>query len=146
MPSAYAEEPRPPEPVEDPGIGMSEHSPDGGPQMTAAVRPTGMPCGQRCAKPCSVTRACCSWVKTWEVRWHLRGEQGSARRVRTRPHPRHTAVRAGVHGRRYRRGTRGPSPIVEMMTVNFSLLALDQMMNTAAALRHMSGGQFLCRW
>lgn len=28
------------------------------------------------------------------------------------------------------------------MTVNFSLLALDQILNTAATLRHMSGGQF----
>ena len=36
----------------------------------------------------------------------------------------------------------GMRPIVEIMTVNFSLLALDQIMNTAAALRHMSGGQF----
>lgn len=33
-------------------------------------------------------------------------------------------------------------PIVEIMTVNFSLLALDQIMNTAAALQHMTGGQF----
>ena len=33
-------------------------------------------------------------------------------------------------------------PIVEIMTVNFSLLALDQIMNTAATLLHMSGGQF----
>ena len=33
-------------------------------------------------------------------------------------------------------------PIVEVMTVNFSLLALDAIVNTAAALRHMSGGQF----
>jgi hypothetical protein len=33
-------------------------------------------------------------------------------------------------------------PIVEVMTVNFSLLALDQIMNTAATIRHMSGGQF----
>ena len=33
-------------------------------------------------------------------------------------------------------------PIVEIMTVNFSLLALDQIVNTAALLRHMSGGQF----
>ncbi|MEZ5230125.1 MAG: hypothetical protein R2710_26705 [Acidimicrobiales bacterium] len=31
--------------------------------------------------------------------------------------------------------------IVEIMTVNFSLLALDQIVNTAATLRHMSGGQ-----
>lgn len=36
----------------------------------------------------------------------------------------------------------GVHPIVEIMTVNFSLLALDQIVNTAAALRHMSGGQF----
>lgn len=36
----------------------------------------------------------------------------------------------------------GMRPIVEIMTVNFSLLALDPLMNTAATLRHMSGGQF----
>jgi pyruvate dehydrogenase E1 component beta subunit len=36
----------------------------------------------------------------------------------------------------------GMRPIVEVMTVNFSLLALDQIVNTAALLRHMSGGQF----
>lgn len=36
----------------------------------------------------------------------------------------------------------GLRPIIEVMTVNFSLLALDQIVNTAAALRHMSGGQF----
>ena len=36
----------------------------------------------------------------------------------------------------------GMRPIVEIMTVNFSLLAMDQIVNTAATLRHMSGGQF----
>ncbi len=35
----------------------------------------------------------------------------------------------------------GMRPIVEIMTVNFSLLALDQILNTAATLLHMSGGQ-----
>lgn len=35
----------------------------------------------------------------------------------------------------------GMRPIVEIMTVNFSLLALDQIMNNAATLCHMSGGQ-----
>lgn len=35
----------------------------------------------------------------------------------------------------------GLRPIVEIMSVNFSLLALDQIVNTAATLRHMSGGQ-----
>ena len=36
----------------------------------------------------------------------------------------------------------GLRPIVEVMTVNFSLLALDQIVNTAATYLHMSGGQF----
>jgi pyruvate dehydrogenase E1 component beta subunit/2-oxoisovalerate dehydrogenase E1 component len=36
----------------------------------------------------------------------------------------------------------GMRPIVEIMTVNFSLLALDQILNTAATIRHMSAGQF----
>jgi len=35
----------------------------------------------------------------------------------------------------------GMRPVVEVMTVNFSLLALDQIMNTAATFLHMSGGQ-----
>ncbi|MCH0567535.1 MULTISPECIES: alpha-ketoacid dehydrogenase subunit beta [unclassified Streptomyces] len=35
----------------------------------------------------------------------------------------------------------GMRPIVEIMTVNFSLLALDQILNNAATLLHMSGGQ-----
>jgi pyruvate dehydrogenase E1 component beta subunit len=35
----------------------------------------------------------------------------------------------------------GAKPIVEIMTVNFSLLALDQILNNAATLCHMSGGQ-----
>ena len=36
----------------------------------------------------------------------------------------------------------GMRPIVEIMTVNFSLLASDQIVNNAATLLHMSGGQF----
>lgn len=36
----------------------------------------------------------------------------------------------------------GLRPIVEIMTVNFSLLALDQIMNNAATYLHMSGGLF----
>ncbi len=35
----------------------------------------------------------------------------------------------------------GMHPIVEVMTVNFALLALDQLVNNAATLLHMSGGQ-----
>jgi pyruvate/2-oxoglutarate/acetoin dehydrogenase E1 component len=36
----------------------------------------------------------------------------------------------------------GMRPIVEIMTVNFSMLAFDQIVNNAATIRHMSGGQF----
>ena len=36
----------------------------------------------------------------------------------------------------------GMRPIVEVMTVNFSLLAADQIINTAAVYLYMSGGQF----
>lgn len=35
----------------------------------------------------------------------------------------------------------GLRPVIEIMTVNFGLLALDQIVNNAAILRHMSGGQ-----
>ena len=36
----------------------------------------------------------------------------------------------------------GMRPIVEIMTVNFSFLALDQIINNAATLLHMSGGAY----
>lgn len=35
----------------------------------------------------------------------------------------------------------GMRPVIEIMTVNFSLLAMDQIINNAATLLHMSGGQ-----
>src|SRR5688572_31463070 len=35
-------------------------------------------------------------------------------------------------------------PIIEMMTFNFALLALDQIVNHAAKLHYMSGGQYAC--
>ena len=37
----------------------------------------------------------------------------------------------------------GGRPVVEIMTVNFALLALDSIINMAAKLRYMSGGQFI---
>lgn len=36
----------------------------------------------------------------------------------------------------------GLRPVVELMTVNFSLLAIDQIVNHAAKIHYMSGGQF----
>lgn len=38
----------------------------------------------------------------------------------------------------------GLRPIIEMMTWNFAILAMDQIVNNAAKLRHMSGGQLRC--
>lgn len=38
----------------------------------------------------------------------------------------------------------GLRPIVEMMTWNFAFLALDQIVNNAAKMRYMSGGQLAC--
>ncbi|MFT3835787.1 MAG: pyruvate dehydrogenase complex E1 component subunit beta [Myxococcaceae bacterium] len=38
----------------------------------------------------------------------------------------------------------GLRPVVEMMTWNFAILAMDQIINNAAKIRHMSGGQIRC--
>ena len=38
----------------------------------------------------------------------------------------------------------GLRPIIEMMTWNFAILAMDQIVNSAAKVRHMSGGQLRC--
>jgi pyruvate dehydrogenase E1 component beta subunit len=58
-------------------------------------------------------------------------------RIRDTPLAESTFVGAGIGA-----ALGGSRPIVEVMTVNFSLLALDQIMNNAATIRHMSGGQF----
>ena len=57
-------------------------------------------------------------------------------RVRDTPLSENTFVGAGIGA-----ALGGMRPIVEVMTVNFSLLCLDQVGNNAATLRHMSGGQ-----
>ena len=57
-------------------------------------------------------------------------------RIRDTPLSESTFVGAGIGA-----ATAGMRPIVEIMTINFSLLALDQIVNTAATFRHMSGGQ-----
>jgi pyruvate dehydrogenase E1 component beta subunit len=58
-------------------------------------------------------------------------------RIRDTPLSESTFVGAGIGA-----ALGGMRPIVEVMTVNFSLLALDQIVNSASLLRHMSGGQF----
>jgi pyruvate dehydrogenase E1 component subunit beta len=57
-------------------------------------------------------------------------------RVRDTPLSESAFVGAGIGA-----ALAGLRPIVEVMTINFSLLALDQVVNNAAALRYMSGGQ-----
>ena len=64
-------------------------------------------------------------------------EEFGAQRIRDTPLSELAFVGAGIGA-----ALGGMRPIVEVMTVNFSLLALDQIVNTAATLRHMSGGQF----
>src|SRR5581483_5752808 len=57
-------------------------------------------------------------------------------RVRNTPLSESAFVGAGIGA-----ALGGMRPIVEVMTINFSLLALDQIVNNAATLRYMSGGQ-----
>jgi pyruvate dehydrogenase E1 component beta subunit len=64
-------------------------------------------------------------------------EEFGPQRIRDAPLSESAFVGAGIGA-----ALGGMRPIVEVMTVNFSLLALDQIMNNAATLSHMSGGQF----
>src|SRR3954469_15418014 len=63
-------------------------------------------------------------------------EDFGEKRVRDTPISENTIVGAGVGA-----AMLGLRPIVELMTVNFSLLALDQIINSAASIRYMFGGQ-----
>ena len=64
-------------------------------------------------------------------------EEFGPERIRDTPLSESSFVGAGIGA-----ALGGMRPIVEIMTVNFSLLALDQIVNNAATIRHMSGGQF----
>jgi pyruvate dehydrogenase E1 component beta subunit len=72
---------------------------------------------------------------TFKVSHGLLDEFGPER-IRDTPLSESTFLGAGIGA-----ALGGMRPIVEIMTVNFSLLALDQIVNNAATLRHMSGGQ-----
>lgn len=63
-------------------------------------------------------------------------EEFGPERIRDAPLSESAFVGAGIGA-----ALSGLRPIVEIMTVNFSLLALDQILNNAATLLHMSGGQ-----
>jgi pyruvate dehydrogenase E1 component beta subunit len=64
-------------------------------------------------------------------------EEFGPERIRDTPLSESAFVGAGIGA-----ALGGMRPIVEVMTVNFSLLALDQIVNNAATILHMSGGQF----
>ena len=64
-------------------------------------------------------------------------EEFGPQRIRDTPLSESAFVGAGIGA-----AMGGTRPIVEIMTVNFSLLALDQIVNNAATILHMSGGQF----
>ncbi|MGQ9674827.1 MAG: pyruvate dehydrogenase complex E1 component subunit beta [Chloroflexota bacterium] len=59
------------------------------------------------------------------------------KRVRDTPLSEEAIVGAGIGAAMV-----GLRPIVELMTINFSLLAMDQIINNASKIRYMSGGQF----
>jgi pyruvate dehydrogenase E1 component beta subunit len=64
-------------------------------------------------------------------------EEFGPERIRDTPLSESAFVGAGIGA-----AMGGMRPIVEVMTVNFCLLALDQIINNAATITHMSGGQF----
>ncbi len=63
-------------------------------------------------------------------------EEFGEQRVRDTPISENTIVGMGVGA-----AMTGTRPVVELMTVNFSLLAMDQIVNHAAHIRYMFGGQ-----
>ena len=68
-------------------------------------------------------------------------EEFGERRVRDTPISENTIVGVGVGA-----AMTGLRPVVELMTINFSLLAFDQIVNHAAHIHYMFGGQARCRW
>ena len=63
-------------------------------------------------------------------------EEFGEKRVRDTPISENTIVGMGIGAAMV-----GLRPVVELMTINFSLLAMDQIVNCAAAIRYMFGGQ-----
>src|SRR3954454_4212751 len=63
-------------------------------------------------------------------------EDFGEKRVRDTPISENTIVGMGVGS-----AMAGLRPVVELMTVNFSLLAMDQIVNHAPAIRYMFGAQ-----
>ncbi|MBI3536680.1 MAG: alpha-ketoacid dehydrogenase subunit beta [Chloroflexi bacterium] len=78
------------------------------------------------------------WGGTYAVTRGLMDEFGAAR-VRDTPIAEAVIVGAAVGA-----AMGGLRPIAELMTINFSLIAIDQIVNNAAKLHYMFGGQINC--
>lgn len=78
------------------------------------------------------------WGGTYAVTRGFHDEFGD-RRVRDTPIAEMVIVGAGVGA-----AMAGLRPISELMTINFAFLALDALVNHAAKVRYMFGGQFSC--
>src|SRR3982750_4443598 len=63
-------------------------------------------------------------------------EEFGEKRVRDTPISENTIVGMGVGS-----AMAGLRPVIEIMTINFSLLAMDQVINSAASIRYMFGAQ-----
>ena len=64
-------------------------------------------------------------------------EEFGSERVRDTPISESAIIGAGTGA-----AMAGMHPVVEIMTINFTLLGMDQIVNHAAKIRYMSGGQF----
>ena len=135
---AFAE-PGTDEPVEDLTRFVYQRA---GPHVTTDASPTARRCARRCARRSRPTTG--SFLMGEDVGRYggcfavSKGllEEFGPERIRDTPLSESAFVGAGIGA-----ALGGMRPIVEIMTVNFSLLALDQIVNNAATLLHMSGGQ-----
>jgi len=80
------------------------------------------------------------WVGTYAVTKGFYDHFGPER-VRDTPISEGVIVGAAVGA-----AMNGLKPVAEIMTINFAFLALDQIVNQAAKIHSMFGGQFKCRW
>ena len=78
------------------------------------------------------------------LRGLLQGLRRTAGALWRGPRPRHADLRGGIRRRRDRGGDARERPVVEIMTLNFILVAMDQIVNHAAKIGAMFGGQVRC--
>ena len=115
-----------------------------GGHRNGSIRPSARLCGTPWRKRCAGTRRSSSWAR----RWPSTRAPTRSRRTCCRNSAR-VAWSIPDHGARLcrsrrRRGILGPASVVEFMTFNFAMQAIDQIINSAAKTLYMSGGQLGC--